>query len=92
MKHLVAGKADLNLPDPEGITPLIMAVTNGHFDTGAYLLSAGADPNKWDWWGRTPLYEAVDLNTLPHGGRPDLPSTDQTTSLKMIELLLERGR
>ena len=91
VKHLVAGKADLNLPDPEGITPLIMAVTNGHFDTGAYLLSAGADPNKWDWWGRTPLYEAVDLNTLPHGGRPDLPSTDQTTSLKMIELLLDAG-
>jgi uncharacterized protein len=91
VKHLVAGKADLNLTDPEGITPLIMAVTNGHFDTGAYLLSAGANPNKWDWWGRTPLYEAVDLNTLPHGGRPDLPSTDQTTSLKMIELLLDAG-
>jgi uncharacterized protein len=90
-KSLVEGKADLNLPDPEGITPLIMAVTNGHFDVGAYLLSAGADPNKWDWWGRTPLYEAVDLNTLPHGGRPDLPSTDHTTSLKMIELLLNAG-
>lgn len=91
VKHLVAGKANLNLPDPEGITPLIMAVTNGHFDTGAYLLSAGADPNIWDWWGRTPLYEAVDWNTLPHGGRPDQPSTDQTTSLKMIELLLNAG-
>jgi ankyrin repeat protein len=91
VKHLVSGKADINLPDPEGVTPLIMAITNGHFDTGAYLLSAGADPNKWDRWGRTPLYEAVDLNTLPHGGRPDQPSTDQTSSLKMIELLLKAG-
>jgi uncharacterized protein len=90
-KNLIAGKADINLPDPEGITPLIMAITNGHFDLGAYLLSADADVNRWDWWGRTPLYEAVDLNTLPHGGRPDLPSTDQTTSLKMIELLLTAG-
>jgi uncharacterized protein len=90
-KSLVEGKADVNLADPEGVTPLIMAVTNGHFDTGAYLLFAGADPNLWDWWGRTALYEAVDMNTLPHGGRPDLPSTDKTTSLQMIELLLKAG-
>ena len=51
MKHLVAGQRRPRHADPEGITPLIMAITNGHFDTGAYLLSAGADPNKWDWWG-----------------------------------------
>src|SRR5262249_44688206 len=66
-------------------------VTNGHFDAGAYLLSKGANPNKWDWWGRTPLYEAVDQNSLPHGGRPDRPSLDTVTSLKMIELLLDAG-
>jgi ankyrin repeat protein len=37
------------------------------------------------------LYEAVDQNTLPHGGRPDQPSLDKTTSLQMIELLLKAG-
>ena len=51
------------------ITPLIMAIDNCHFDIAAYLIEAGANPNKWDWWGRTPLYMAVDMNTLPHGGR-----------------------
>jgi ankyrin repeat protein len=91
VKYLIEGKANINMPDPEGVTPLIMAVTNGHFDSGAALLSAGADPNLWDWWGRTPLYEAVDMNTLPHGGRPDLPSLDKTTSLQMIEMLLAKG-
>jgi ankyrin repeat protein len=91
VKALVEGGANLNMPDPEGITPLIMAVTNTHFDVGAYLLSKGADPNKWDWWGRTPLYEAVDLNTIPHGGRPDRPSLDKTSSLQMIDLLLKAG-
>jgi ankyrin repeat protein len=91
VKALVESGADVNLADPEGITPLIIAVTNMHFDAGAYLLSKGANPNKWDWWGRTPLYEAVDVNTLPHGGRPDRPSLDETTSLKMIELLLAAG-
>jgi len=91
VKTLVEGGADVNLADPEGVTPLIISITNTHFDIGAYLLSKGANPNKWDWWGRTPLYEAVDLNTLPHGGRPDSPSLDATTSLKMIELLLNAG-
>jgi ankyrin repeat protein len=33
----------------------------------------------------------VDLNTIPHGGRPDRISLDDTTSLKMIELLLDAG-
>ncbi len=91
VKYLVEAKADVNLPDPEGVTPLIMAVTNFHFDIASYLIDRKAEVNKWDWWGRTPLYSAVDLNTIPHGGRPDMPSLDQTTSLKLIEILLDHG-
>jgi uncharacterized protein len=91
VKLLVDKHADVNLPDPEGITPLLMAVQNFHFDVGAYLVSRKANVNTWDWWGRTPLWAAVDLNTIPHGGRPDRPSLDNTTSLKMIEILLDAG-
>jgi ankyrin repeat protein len=47
--------------------------------------------NKWDFWGRTPLYLAVDFNTVPHGGRPDRLSLDDTTSLEMIDVLLAAG-
>lgn len=88
---LVDGGANKDMADPEGVTPMIMAITNGRFDTALYLLTAGANADLWDWWGRTPLYEAVDQNTLPHGGRPDLPSLDKTTSLRMIEMLLDSG-
>jgi ankyrin repeat protein len=88
---LVDAGADPEMADPEGVTPLITAITNGHYDTAAYLLSAGVDPDRWDWWGRTPLWAAVDMNTLPHGGRPDLPSLDRTTSIEIIERLLEAG-
>jgi ankyrin repeat protein len=91
IRLMVEAKADLNRSDPDGVTPLIMAVENFHFDSAAYLLEKGADPNKWDWWGRTPLYLAVDLNTIPYGGRPDHISLDATTSLKLIELLLDAG-
>jgi uncharacterized protein len=90
-RTLVEGGANVNLPDPKGVTPLFLAIDNFHFDLAKYLIEAGANPNKWDWWGRTPLYSAVDVDTLPHGGRADRPSTDATTSLTVIELLLKAG-
>jgi ankyrin repeat protein len=31
------------------------------------------------------------VNTLPRGGRPDRPSLDDTTSLRIIEMLLDAG-
>lgn len=90
-RALVEGGADIDLISPDSITPLVMAITNIHWDTAAYLIEAGADVNRWDLWGRNPLYQAVDVNTTPRGGRPDLPSTDATTGLQVIEMLLERG-
>ena len=88
---LAEAGADLNLADPEGISPLLMAVINTHFDLAAYLIGKGANPNQWDLWGRAPLYAAVDLNTIPRGGRPDRPSLDETSSLQVIEMLLDAG-
>ena len=90
-RTLADAGADLNLADPENISPLLMAVINGHWDTAQYLIKRGANPNKWDFWGRAPLYTAVDLNTIPRGGRPDWPSLDETTSLQVIDLLLGAG-
>ena len=88
---LVDAGADINLADPENISPLLMAILNGRFDTASYLIKKGASPNRLDFWGRGPLYAAVDLNTIPRGGRPDRPSTDETTSLQIVEMLLAAG-
>jgi ankyrin repeat protein len=83
--------ANIDLPDPEGVTPLISAVFNAHVDVAKYLIDQGANVNRWDWWGRTPLYLAVDYNTLPHGGRPDQPSLDETLPIDIVRILLEKG-
>lgn len=91
VKSLVEAGAKLDLPDPEGVTPLIESIANAHFDTAAYLIAKGARVDKWDWWGRSPLYCAVDMNTIPHGGRADGPSLDETTPLQIIEQLLDKG-
>jgi ankyrin repeat protein len=90
-RALIEGGADPDLSGSRGMTPLIVAIDNLHFDTAAYLIEAGASLDVWDWWGRTPLYMAVDMNTLPKGGRPDRASVDKTTSLELIEMMLERG-
>ncbi len=91
VRILLEAHADKNLTDPDGITPMLMATTNFNFDVAALLIQSGADVNKWDMWGRSPLYAAVDLNTLPVGGRADRPTLDTTSALKLIELLLDAG-
>ncbi len=90
-RELVRSKADLNLGDPDGVTPLVLALMNIHWDMGKYLIEAGADVNQWDFYGRAPLYAAVDMNTLPKGRHVDLPSLDKTTGLEVIQMLLDRG-
>jgi hypothetical protein len=47
--------------------------------------------DRWDLFGQTPLYVAIDMNTLPRGGRPDLPSEDATSGLDVARHLLARG-
>lgn len=88
---LVEAGADINAGDAENVTPLLTAVINLRFDTAKYLVEAGANVNKWSLRGENPIYSAVDVNTLPHGGYPDRPSTDRTSSLDMIRILLEAG-
>jgi ankyrin repeat protein len=90
-RYLIEAGADLNLADPDGVTPLLMANLNAHWDSAKLLINAGAHPDKWDIWGRSPLYSAVDYNTLPHGGRADRLSADLATPVEIIELLLEKG-
>ncbi|HSC15347.1 MAG TPA: ankyrin repeat domain-containing protein, partial [Gammaproteobacteria bacterium] len=93
-KELVAGGADLDLPDPHRVTPLVMALLNLHFDMAAYLIEAGADVNKWDLYGRSPLYMAADTSTLPvqgNGSMVVLPSMDKLKAIDVARLLLEKG-
>ena len=93
-KYLVAAGADLNLEDPERITPLNMALLNLHFEFAAYMIKAGADVDKWDFFGRSPLYMAADVSTLPtkgNGAMAVIPSEDKITALDIGRMLLDAG-
>jgi ankyrin repeat protein len=68
----------------------MVALDNFHFDTARVLLDAGANPHRWDWWGRTPLYVAVDMNSYARRPQP-APATSETSGTDIIRLLLQAG-
>jgi uncharacterized protein len=93
-RHLVAAGADKDLEDPERITPLNMALLNLHYEFAAFMINAGADVDKWDLFGRSPMYMAADTSTLPmkgNGAMAVLPSEDSITALDVARLLLQKG-
>jgi len=72
VESILAAGADINTPTPEGVTALMLALDNEHNDVAKLLLDHGANPNLWDWWGRTALYIAIDRKaaaSAPAGGR-----------------------
>jgi ankyrin repeat protein len=64
---IVKAGADVNQPNPDGITPLINALDNRSYDIAMFLLDRRANPGAWDMTGRTPLYVAVDMNSYSGG-------------------------
>src|SRR5690606_3047511 len=92
---LIAAGADPDLHDPHRMTPLTLALFNLHFDFAAFMIEdGGADLNKWDLYGRTPIYMAADVSTLPQMGNGNMvviPSPDAHTALDIGRMLLERG-
>jgi ankyrin repeat protein len=87
VKAMVEAGADKDRPNPDGMTPMIMALDNGSPAVAQYLLDRGANPHTWDWWGRTPLYVAVTMR-----GGPDSRSGPRPPeSLAFINALLDAG-
>jgi len=88
---LLENKADIDLPDPDGVSPLLMAIMNANWDLAKQLIAAGADVNQWDIFGEAPLLTAVDLRSRVDGGRASIDPTNATRGLQIVNLLLEHG-
>jgi ankyrin repeat protein len=105
VQSLVKAGADVNKPNPDGVTPLLNALDNKRWDISMFLLDKGANPHTWDMSGRTPIYVAVDAKTFNAGGgfgggrggpgnefagaRPAAEST--VTAQDVIKRLLDTG-
>ena len=93
-KALLDAGADPDSEDPDRETPLLLALENMHFDTAAVLVQGGADLDKWDLFGRSPVYMAADVSTLPlkgNGAMAVLPSQDKLTAVDVGRMMLAKG-
>jgi uncharacterized protein len=87
VRAILAAGEDVDRPTPEGVTALMIAIDNYEFDTAMVLLDEGANPHYADWWGRTALYLAVDMNTyVPR--MPAHPRSKVATGMDLVQRLL----
>src|ERR1700733_3127186 len=100
VEALAGAGADVNVPTPEGVTPLMLALDNDHNDVAKLLLERGANPNVWDWWGRTALYIVIDRREAAlaaargsGAGRAAAHASDPplVSSIEIINILLAAG-
>lgn len=87
VQAIAGAGANLDKPNPDGMTPMIVALDNGAPAVAQYLLDRGANPHVWDWWGRTALYVAVTMR----GGPDSRPGPRPPESLAFIKALLAAG-
>src|SRR5690606_3428658 len=90
LRALLDGGADPDLPSPDGVPPLLAAIGHFHFALAHALLDAGASPLAFDWWGRTPLYLAIDVRSIESPGQR-LDPAGKDSALALAERLLAAG-
>jgi ankyrin repeat protein len=87
---IVAAGEDIDRPTPDSVTALMLAIDNLEFDTARVLLDLGANPHISDWWGRTALYIAVDMNDyVPR--TTAYPRSSKTSGIDIVRKLLAAG-
>lgn len=78
------------MPRP-GLTALVLAVANAHFELAANLLDAGADPNAAGA-GYTALHVISNIRKSGLGDNDPAPQgSGNVTSLEMVKKLVEHG-
>jgi ankyrin repeat protein len=90
---LIKHRANILLPDPDGVAPLQLAMMNSNWEIAQRLITAGADVNQWDIYGQSPLHVAIE-NAYSGAGSTNLGSDRTPNSIDckaIVKQLVERG-
>jgi ankyrin repeat protein len=97
---LIYGGAEVDMPDNEGLTPIMVLIKRGNtLEIRRYLtslrvslLKSGADPNRQDYNGNTALHHAVMANLrdaipllINYGASVNVKNNDGQTPLDLAE-------
>jgi ankyrin repeat protein len=86
---LVAAGADVNAIGSDGKDALGLAIFNGNYDLGSFLVDNKSNVNQADTQGFTPLFWAVDRRNMETA--PNFPWIVTTDPLPLIRKLLDAG-
>jgi uncharacterized protein len=91
---LIDAGVSINQTNPgDQMTPLLIAIVNGHFDLARQMLDRGADPSAPSVNGVTPLFAVLNVYWAPKSLYPG-PKTHQqqrTGYLELMQALLDKG-
>jgi ankyrin repeat protein len=91
-QQLLDAGADLNAREANDIWPLLMAISNDNVEMAEFLLQQpDVVINAQDWYGRSPIWEAVNVRNLYVHNATFVNNIDRAPLLPLIEHLLEAG-
>ena len=91
-KLLLGAGADLNARESNDMWPLLMAISNNQMPMAEYLLQQnGVVINSQDWYGRSPIWEAVNVRNLYVHNNFFVNGVDRAPVLELIKHLVDKG-
>ncbi|MDR0780447.1 MAG: ankyrin repeat domain-containing protein [Pseudomonadales bacterium] len=91
-KLLLDAGADLNASEADNIWPLLMAISNDKVPMAQFLLKQPKVLiNSQDWYGRSPIWEAVNVRNIYIHNAFFTHDVDREPLLGLIQALLDAG-
>src|ERR1700741_1604540 len=90
-KGLVEAGANENQVEANSISPLVIAINNNQIAVAKYLIGHNSDLNASDWYGRTPVWSAVELRNMDVTNSTFAHDVDREGALEVLQMLLDRG-